>query len=83
MSYHQFADTDPIRYHKEAIAALQKDVEEMNENRLRHIKEGVDGRLSVDDTENMLRVTKAQIEIHRECLALTQHYAGEPFLSLA
>lgn len=73
MSYHQFADTDPILYHEEAIKALLKDAEDMNANRLRHIKEGADGRLNVDDTENMLRVTKAQIKIHQECLALAQH----------
>lgn len=80
MSYHQFADTDPIRHHKEAITALQKDVLDITSGRVEHLKENPDGLLNESDNENMLRVTKARIKTHRECLALARHYAGEPLV---
>lgn len=45
----------------EVVARLQRDILEMKADRLKHYREGLDGRLNVDDTKRMIKVAEAEI----------------------
>jgi hypothetical protein len=54
---------EAIRYHEDRIS-------EMERGEIRWYREDTAGRLTVDDTERMLQITKASLALHRQLARL-------------